>query len=295
MKKIAVVLCSLLLIAAGTYSQSAATYNALLWRAVDRLTLANTANAALYCTYASNLSVSGGFLNITGNTSATTCPGNPPQYGPVSKTFSGGELAMRNFSFMYGAGATVRVDSRIKYPAQQHASIWMVGAGGGPTACQQSLWLWQSNSACPGWPNPANEVDISETCPSVYTGAPTTTLRQNVDGDNAVFNITTTVVSDFTQNFHTYSIQWSAGNINFLVDNVQTNAIASNVPHLPMYILLFSAPGDACSSPSGFSSSVMQVDYVRVCTGSSACTVGTSNMLFDDEFNGASTAPAFLQ
>lgn len=294
MKKIAVFLCSLLLIAAGTHSQSAATYNALVWRAVDRLTLAATANATNYCTYASNVSVSGGFLNIIGNNSATTCPGNPPQYGPVAKAFSGGELAMRNFSFMYASGGTVRVDARVKYPAQQHASVWMVGAAGGPTNCQQSLWLWQANAACVGWPNPDNEIDVSETCPSSFGGAPTTTLRQNVLGDNGIFNVTTTVVTDFTQNFHTYSIQWSAGNINFLVDNVQTNNIASNIPHLPMYVLLFTAPGDSCSTPSGFSSSVMQVDFLRVCTGSAQCTVGSSAMLFDDEFNGPSTAPAFL-
>lgn len=294
MKKLLVILCSFLLIAAGAYSQSAATYNALAWRSVDRLTLVNGANAALYGVYNSNISVSGGFLNITGSNTATTVPGNPPQYGPIAKSFSGGELAQRNFSFMYASGGTVRVDSRIKYGAQQHASIWMVGAAGGPTGCQQTLWLWKSNSACPGWPNPDNEIDISETCPSFYTGAPSTTLRQNVLGDNNVFQITTAVVTDFTQNFHTYSIQWSAGTVNFLVDNVQTNTLSSNIPHLPMYILLFGAPGDACSSPTGFTSSVTQVDYVRVCTGSSQCVVGTSNFLFDDEFNGPSTAPAFL-
>lgn len=294
MKKLLVFLCSFLLIAAGTYSQSAATYNALMWRAVDRLSLSNAINVALYCEMASNIAISGGFLNITGNTNSVTCPGNPPQYASATRNFTGGELAMRNFSFMYPSGGTVRVDASIKYPAQQHASIWMVGAAGGPQSCQQSLWLWTANTACPGWSKLDNEVDISETCPSQYVGGlATTKLNQNVFGDTSS-SLATTIVTDFTQNFHVYSIQWSAGNMNFLVDNVQTNTTAANVPHLPMYILLFTAPGDVCSAPSGFTSSVMQVDYVRVCTGSTQCVVGTSNFLFDDEFNGPSTASAFL-
>jgi hypothetical protein len=85
----------------------------------------------------------------------------------------------------------------------------------------------------------------------------------------------------------------SLGVVNRLV---KTIAIQSYLGHERIGIdgALFRTRTGCSTPPGGFTSSVTQIDYIRVCNQTTSCTPGTAAMIFDDEFNGPSNGAAFL-
>ncbi|MEM8530191.1 MAG: family 16 glycosylhydrolase [Chloroflexota bacterium] len=174
-------------------------------------------------------------------------------YGGRSYTSGKVTTGSGKYDFTYG-----RVEIRSKQPAGKglHAAHWLLQhecAGFDP---------------CVTWPP---EFDILE-----VLGDQTTTVHQNVHygtcyhcrwPDNASSPKSTTV-SDTSQNYHTYAIEWEPDEVRWYIDDVQTHTWnGPNISDEPMQIILDTAVGgDWPGAPddSTVFPAYHYIDYVRV-------------------------------
>lgn len=163
-------------------------------------------------------------------------------------SFTSARLLSRNkFSFKYG-----RVDARAKLP---------VGVGTWP-----AIWMLGNNIGTVGWPA-CGEIDIMEHKGSELNKIYGTVHYTGNSGGNAIGR--TTNVSNVTTEFHVYSVEWNEQFIKFMVDDVVFFTFANNT-NLPFnqsfFLLLNVAMGGTFGGPvdPGFTSSAMEIDYVRV-------------------------------
>ncbi len=71
---------------------------------------------------------------------------------------------------------------------------------------------------------------------------------------------------DFTQDFHTFAVEWSPEKIVWFVDGVKRHELVGKSPHEPMYMLANMAVGGYAGSPDAstpFPAS-FDIDYIRV-------------------------------
>lgn len=174
-------------------------------------------------------------------------------YGGRSYTSGKVTTGYGKYSFTYG-----RVEIRSKQPAGKglHAANWLLHhecAGFDP---------------CVTWPP---EIDIVE-----ILGDQLTTAHQNVHygacyrcrWPNNASSPKSTYISNASQNYHTYAIEWEPDQIRWYIDGVQTHAwYGPNVPDEPMQIILDTAVGGNWpGSPDGSTvfPAYHYIDYVRV-------------------------------
>jgi beta-glucanase (GH16 family) len=156
-------------------------------------------------------------------------------------------LSKGKFSFKYG-----RVDIRAKLPS---------GGGTWP-----ALWMLGDNITSAGWPA-CGEIDIMEHVGNQLNKIYATLHHPNhsgANGDGGTVNI-----SNATSEFHIYSLDWSSNQIKFYVDNqlFYTFANNSNLPFNQNFFLIMNvAMGGNFGGTvdSNFTSSSMEIDYVRV-------------------------------
>lgn len=114
------------------------------------------------------------------------------------------------------------------------------------------------------WANPigSTPVDASSTSSAIHYC--TTTCA--VSYDSSKMHSTWYKGSDFSQDFHTYAVDWRPGSITMLIDGVERGRMTSNVPSVPMYLIVNLAVGSTwggrpdATTPSP---SRMQIDYMR--------------------------------
>lgn len=156
-------------------------------------------------------------------------------------------LSKGKFSFKYG-----RVDIRAKLPA---------GGGTWP-----ALWMLGDNISSAGWPA-CGEIDIMEHVGNQLNkifGTLHHPGHSGANGDGSTINI-----ANATTEFHVYSLDWSASEIKFYVDN-QLYFTFTNNSSLPFNQNFFFIFNVAMGGNFGgtvdpnFTSSSMEVDYVRV-------------------------------
>jgi len=154
------------------------------------------------------------------------------------------------FEFQYG-----RVDIRAKLP---------IGIGTWP-----ALWLLGANFYEVGWPE-CGEIDIMEHWghdPTVIAGSIHTPMSH---GDTWTNGHTT--VSDFSEEFHVYSIDWDENRIQFFVDDIlyyTYNPSPKNSENWPFdqsafFILNVAMGGHWFDIDPQFTESTMEVDYIRL-------------------------------
>lgn len=162
--------------------------------------------------------------------------------------FTSARLLSRNkFSFKYG-----RVDVRAKLP---------VGAGTWP-----AIWMLGNNIGTVGWPA-CGEIDIME-----HRGNDPNRIHGTVHytGNSGGGGIGGTVLSSNVSSvFRVYSIDWTDQYIKFMVDDAVyfTFPNGSSLPfNQPFFLLLNIAMGGNFGGTvdPAFTSSVMEIDYVRV-------------------------------
>jgi hypothetical protein len=115
------------------------------------------------------------------------------------------------------------------------------------------------------WANPigSTPVDASSTSSAIHYC--TTTCA--VSYDSSKMHSTWYKGPDVSQDFHTYAVDWRPGSITMLVDGVERGRMTSNVPSVPMYLIVNLAVGSTwagrpdATTPSP---SRMQIDYMRV-------------------------------
>jgi len=70
-----------------------------------------------------------------------------------------------------------------------------------------------------------------------------------------------------TADFHTYSVDWQPGSLKWLIDGKVTQQTTSNVPNVPMYLILnLALGGNWPGQPTAATKfpAEMPVDWVRV-------------------------------
>lgn len=223
-----------------------------------------------YTTSAENAFVSNGYLNITALKKPTQGPGkfdDDPAYNPqdtsVSRDYASARLRSKNKGdWRYG-----RMDIRAKLPQGQ--GIW------------PAIWMLPTASAYGAWPL-SGEIDIMEAVNTNAAGANAVygTLHYgNPWPNNKYTGANISPATPIWQEFHTYSVEWEAGEIRWYVDNnhyatqVESGwfTAASSKPGAPFdqafhMILNLAVGGEWPGSPNGQTQfpQTMQVDFVRV-------------------------------
>lgn len=159
-------------------------------------------------------------------------------------------ISKDKYEFKYG-----RVDIRAKLPT---------GVGTWP-----ALWMLGANYSEVGWPE-CGEIDIMEHWghdPTVIAGSIHTPMSHGdtwTDGH--------TIVNDYDQEFHIYSIDWNQNRIQFFVDDVlyyTYNPSPKNDENWPFdqdafFIINVAMGGHWFDIDPNFVESTMEVDYIRV-------------------------------
>lgn len=184
----------------------------------------------------SNISIKDGILHLTGEKESVKPQGNPYTY-----EYTSGMIASKEH-WQYGY-----TEVRAKVP--EGKGLW------------PALWQLPQDGE---WPP---EIDIVE----VLGDKSDVALFSNHWGkaDDPKKDVDTYVGQDFSQDFHTYGLNWQKDAITWFVDGVPVKKYTNtnNIPHKPMYFLANLAiggtlPGDvdeSTSFPTDF-----QIDYVRV-------------------------------
>lgn len=184
-----------------------------------------------------NATVSGGTLKII--TKAESFSGSP---------YTSARLVTKGkFSFKYG-----RIDVSAKLP---------VGVGTWP-----AIWMLGDNINTVAWPG-CGEIDIMEHLGRQLNVIYGTLHHPGHSGSNG--DGSTVTISNATTAFHKYSLEWSPTTIKFYVDDTPFYTF-SNTGSLPFnqnfFVILNVAIGGNFGGTvdPAFSSSQMEVDYVRV-------------------------------
>ena len=162
-------------------------------------------------------------------------------------------ISQGKFDFLYG-----RVDIRAALPEGQ--GMW------------PALWMLGANFNTVGWPA-SGEIDIME---KVGGAGEENKIHGTVHwenaGQHAEFGGSTTLSTNTTQRFHVYSIEWTASEIRWYVDDTQYHVIDTTPGELDefrsnfFFIMNVAVGGLWPGSPDATTSfpQHMIVDYIRV-------------------------------
>ena len=230
-------------------------FNTLFWS--EEFSVAGTPDPAVWNIDTGVLGVAG---TPTGNNEAqvyTNDPNNITVENDVLKITaiadgSGGYTSGRinslgNFEFQYG-----RVEIRAKLPT---------GGGTWP-----ALWMLGGDLLSNPWPG-AGEIDIMEHVGNNQDNI-IAALHDPINFGATPRTVTTTVTG-VSDDFHLYSMEWTASGITFLVDNVEFGTIANDGTRpfdKDFFFILNVAMGGNLGGTidPAFTQSTMEVDYIRV-------------------------------
>lgn len=218
----------------------------------------------------SNISVSGGTLNLTARKQSApiSCPS--PK-GAFSTSYTAGEVTtMGTFSQTYG-----RFEVRAQLPATAVAGL------------QETFWLWPNTQSVYGpWPA-SGEIDFAEFY-SQYASWVIPYLHYDYDPSTASWATNTNIVTAWPYpynqpgmncsiaqaGFNTYTLTWLPGQLtiavngqNCIVDNYRATGLSGPAPFdQPFFLALTQALGTGSNAPTANTPlpATTHVDYVRV-------------------------------
>ena len=193
-----------------------------------------------YTNSSNNLRVEDGLLKITAL-----------RENYKNKEFTSARIVSKDlFDFMYG-----RVDVRAKLPK---------GGGTWP-----AIWMIGSNFDEVNWPQ-SGEIDIMEYDYYRKDKIHTTVHMADQNGDPVYFTSIKNNISNVSEEFHIYSLEWTSNELIFLIDNVIVYSFKNN-PTYPFnqkffFILNVAVGGNFVGNrvDTDFSEGVMEIDYIRV-------------------------------
>ena len=152
-----------------------------------------------------------GALTLNSRRRAFTGPDGAREYT------SGKVSTARKFSFLYGT-----VEMRAKMPAGR--GVW------------PAFWMLPASEK--SWPP---EIDIFE----MLGHEPHTLYLSNHRGlwPNHKADSTSFTGPDFSENFHTYTLEWAPGWLRWKIDGITRKEVTTDVPNQPMYLILNTAVG----------------------------------------------------
>jgi len=197
------------------------TLDTTQWTAMNRP--GDLSNAEQGCYKPSNVSESGGMLNILTKTD-NSCAGY---------NYTSGMIQPTNFHFLYG---TVRFRAKFAGGTGTWPAVWLLGAN-----CQASNIISAAESTPPcNWPQPgSDEVDIAE-----IVGANKGNVNEFVFMSAGNGGCATTP-TDTSVNFHVYDLIWTPGHLTWKIDGVTTCTDTVHVPNTPMFPIINTAVGGA--------------------------------------------------
>jgi beta-glucanase (GH16 family) len=203
--------------------------NANVWNTQFRWGASNPPELQLYTPDA--LSIDSGVLKLTADKK------------PSGKfSYSSGMIASYDrFYFQYGY-----IEYRAKVPKGQ--GLWL------------ALWLLAQD------PNSAAEIDVMELIGQEPNRVHMTVHYGSSEGDKGSLG-TSVSGPDYSQDFHTYAVDWSWERIIWYIDGQEVYRTTDHVPHEPMYIIANQAvggdwpgnPNQDTHFPADF-----EIDYIRV-------------------------------
>lgn len=212
----------------------------------------------------------------------------------TTQSYLSGSMAWKNLAYAPSQTSSGHVTIEVKAKmGRGWPAIWMLGGNGdtpSSTGCQYPVinQSWNNIDNC-NWSSDASdsaEVDIQEEYES--NGYTSSSHNKFVNGGSVACSQN---ISDATQNFHVYHMDWSANAIDMKVDGVDANCgYTSGIPQQPMFLIIENRVNPN-GAPSTFPQ-VMTIQYVQVCDGST-CTAPNSaggNTLFYDNFGAAAQA-----
>ncbi len=191
-----------------------------------------------------NTYISDGTMKIVAKKEVYTFQGSTKQYTSARLN--------SKFSFTYG-----RVDVRAKLPKGQ--GTW------------PAIWTIGSNITSVGWPA-CGEIDIMEHWGHEPTIVSSATHNSACSGGCTNVTVGKTTITDYSEEFHVYSMIWNENKIQFLIDNElrytykPSSKNTLNWPYTAdQFIILNVAMGGTWFSiDPNFTQATMEIDYVRV-------------------------------
>ena len=180
-------------------------------------------------------------------------------YGASTKAYTSARLNSK-FAFTFGR---VEVRAKLPSPAGTWPAIWTLGAN-----CNETGSFFEEEYGSGSWPG-CGEIDIMEqtgwdkntTISHFHWGDQNTGEYKNEGG--------TTSVSNSSEEFHVYSMEWSGSSIKTFVDDKLVYELP-NSPEKPYdhphYLLLNIAMGGNLGGdvPADFTEGTFEIDYVRI-------------------------------
>lgn len=210
-----------------------------------------------------NSFVSGGFLNIVARREKKTQNG-------VELDFTSARLNSK-YAFTYG-----RVDVKAKLPFGNGTwpAIWTLGKN----ISEPGAWFETQGLGTTLWPA-CGEIDIMEHGLGALNHV--SSALHTTSSSGATENFQSYTLNDVANEFHVYSMNWSPGQITFLIDNIgfytyrkptsgfeddNNDGIDDRWPFFEdQFILLNIAMGGIAGAiDAGFTESSMVIDYVKV-------------------------------
>jgi beta-glucanase (GH16 family) len=208
------------------------------WLPMTTAKTGTTGGGACFTDSPNNISVSGGYLNLTVRTEAAPFRCKTPT-SSVATWWTAGEVATyTKFAQTYG-----RFSVRAKFPAATVAGL------------QSALWLWPNNAVKYGaWPQ-TGEIDIAEeysvladrAVPYVHYLYDPKTVNTSTNTNIATNNYCTLSIGDF----HDYTVEWSPTTITIyydgqacITDNYQAYGLLGGQPFdQPFFVTLTQSLG----------------------------------------------------
>jgi beta-glucanase (GH16 family) len=136
----------------------------------------------------------------------------------------------------------------------------------------QGRGLWATFWLAEDWALSGREVDVMEVCanvPGTHDRNDATLIHHiihDANGDNSASKGER--LSDFTADWHVFSLDWRRDAMNFSRDGIVVWHLddTSKIPNVPMAVIFSLTTGSWCGKPDATTPnpSVMQVDWVRV-------------------------------
>jgi len=226
------------------------------------------------------------FQNDTPSGNFISCTGGGSNSYTCTSQYSSGAVIWSSFNTQYG---DIQVSMKM---SQGWPAIWMLGSN-----CQKTFVTTPDNTGACNWDaTGSGEIDIAEGH-SMSQGSGSVwgnVYETGVNNPSCQFS----GISDPTQNYHVYELNWTSNSMTWLVDGGVQCSASVQVPDHMFLIINEAIGGIEGGNPQGYSyPNSGYVQWVKVC--SSTCSNGTtgasaSNGTFWDDFSGTSSVSQLL-
>jgi Glycosyl hydrolases family 16 len=191
------------------------------------------------CYTPSQVTLPGGTLTITAVAQTTSCSQTTKPYdsGGMVLSPSLNTIGFTSGNFLYG---TITFTAEMPGGQGPWPAVWLLGHN-----CHPQNATTYTAPTC-NWPNPgSDEIDITEVLNSNHVND-----SQCIHSSNGS-PCCDPGLSDVSQNFHNYELDWSPGTVTWKIDgNITCTNTSSSVPSQSMYLILNVAMGGAGGTPN---------------------------------------------